>query len=227
MGLTVSIPTVAVDRVSGGGVVVPAVPVVSASTKLSLDSMFSTPVADDVKEVTHSREVEDLHEDMAHLRDAGVLYHSLDGHQGREFLLLNFHGDAIMRSTLTQRLLESYNEHHDPLALPHIRSASENQATLAKLFTEIDLANMVMNPPSISMGWKAMAATILAVMGELEVQLKGEASTSPHREVIARVMEGIVKAALHRGTFLKMDHHSTNKGFMPQQQQQPRRHLVC
>jgi len=186
----------------------------SSPDRLSLDSFFNLPSNDDEKEVVHQQEMQELHQDLVTLRDANILSQCLDGTQGRDFQLLSFLGDAVLHNQVTRTLLAKigHDLQCDPANLSHLRAASGQYQTLAKVSQEggfhmLGVASITPGAGAI----KGIASTLLAVVGEIDMKIKDEAYAGDDMmPVMTKAMDRIIAAVLNRGMLLKGDTANSN-----------------
>lgn len=115
---------------------------------------------------------------------------------------------AVLRGAVTRKLIDMYKEFYAPAGLHQARMVAEQRHTLAKLFDDIGLRDLMVNCPADLSDdeWKPKCDVVEAILGELDSKLN-DASGVPvghaYRKLAASVIDRVATAAIDVGQSLK------------------------
>jgi hypothetical protein len=122
---------------------------------------------------------------------------------------LEFYGDAVLHLKITRTLRSMYGGLYGPGGLHQARMSAEQRHTLAKLYDDMNLGDILPARSVECMArdeWKLKGDFIEALVGELESKLDdahGVHRDHPHRELVIEVIDRIVKALILNGQYLR------------------------
>jgi len=107
------------------------------------------------------------------LKDEGILNESLS-YGSQPFEMLEWYGDAVLHLELSTLLVDSLGAFGGPGVLTDSRQSGEQNLTLALIYDEIGISNLLTRCPSnwVCKNWKVKGDIVEAIIGELADKLR-------------------------------------------------------
>jgi len=166
---------------------------------------FNIPIGADVgmAEENYRKGCKEFLGQLESLKGDGILNESLR-YGSQSFEMLEWYGDAVLHLEISALLVDSLGAFGGPGVLSDTRQNGEQNLTLALIFDEIGIANLLTRCPSswVSKNWKAKGDIVEAIIGELADKLRrpdGIPEGHPRRMDTKRVIRMFAQCANMRG----------------------------